>query len=49
MFAPTLNRPAALALVRRGSAVLGSTVDIDLRGTLCRAEVAKKPFYKRPG
>ena len=47
MFAPTLGGAAALALVEKGRAKVGETVELDLRGTQLPARVTKKPFYRR--
>lgn len=44
---PYLGRPAAMALVERGAAALGSTVEAEVRGRRVAAEVVPLPFYKR--
>ncbi len=48
MFAPSLDKPAALALVREPAVKVGDTVQIDLRGRQYDAKVVDTPFYRRP-
>ncbi|MFQ5944878.1 MAG: glycine cleavage system aminomethyltransferase GcvT [Anaerolineae bacterium] len=46
-FSPTLRGPIALAYVPPRLAEVGSEVMVDIRGRPRRAEVVRKPFYKR--
>ena len=46
-FSPTLKIGIALAYVEPGSADLGDTVEIDVRGKTGTAEVVKPPFVER--
>jgi aminomethyltransferase len=48
-FSPTLDQSIALARLEPGAAVVGSRVEIDIRGNTALAEVVPLPFYKRPG
>ncbi len=45
---PTFDRVIALALVDTAASVVGTRVQIDLRGTRLQATVEALPFYKRP-
>lgn len=45
---PTVEKKIARALVRAGSAPLGSSVDVEIRGKTYPMEVVPAPFYKRP-
>ena len=47
-FAPTLGRSLAMALVERGSASVGTHLDVDVRGHVEPAVVVELPFYRRP-
>jgi aminomethyltransferase len=47
-FCPFLGYAAAMALIEADSAVLGSAVQIDVRGKKIEAEIVKLPFYKKP-
>ncbi len=47
-FAPTLQRSLAMALVERGSAAVGTHLDVDVRGHVEPAVVVELPFYRRP-
>jgi aminomethyltransferase len=47
-FAPYLKKNIALAYVPPGSATVGSTVKVEIRGQGVRAQVVPTPFYKRP-
>jgi aminomethyltransferase len=47
-FSPTLQKVIAMAYVPVDSSAPGTTVEIDLRGTLVPATVVALPFYKRP-
>jgi len=47
-FSPTLKRPIAMAYLELSASEPGTEVDIDLRGRLRAARVAKLPFYRRP-
>ena len=44
---PTLGYPIALAYVPSHHAKVGQTVDVEIRGKACPAQIVKKPFYKR--
>jgi aminomethyltransferase len=44
---PTLNKPIAMAYVGRESAVAGTDLSVDIRGTRELARVVKLPFYRR--
>jgi aminomethyltransferase len=46
-FSPTLERPIAMAYVRREHAAPGTTLSIDIRGSREPAQVVPLPFYKR--
>jgi len=46
-FSPTLNKPIAMAYVRRDLAAPGTPVEVDVRGNTEPARVAKLPFYRR--
>ena len=45
---PTVQKNIARALVRKGAATLGGTLDIEIRGKSQPMEVVSHPFYKRP-
>ena len=47
-FSPTLDKPIAMAYLNPLVAVIGSTLDIDIRGTKVSASIVSLPFYKRP-
>lgn len=47
-FAPTLQKPIAMAYVDPDHAELGQQVEVDIRGKLHVATVVKLPFYSRP-
>jgi aminomethyltransferase len=47
-FSPTLEKPIAMAYVRRDVAVVGTELEIDIRGKSEPAKVVKLPFYQRP-
>jgi aminomethyltransferase len=46
-FSPTLDRPIAMALVRRDLAREGTSLEVDLRGRAVTVEVEGLPFYSR--
>jgi aminomethyltransferase len=46
-FAPTLDRPVAMAMLDRTSAVPGTAVDVLIRDSRQSARVTPLPFYKR--
>lgn len=46
-YAPTLDRPIAMAYVAPARAAAGTTLLVDIRGTLTPARVVPLPFYKR--
>ena len=48
-FSPTLEKPIAMAYVRRDYASVGTELAIDIRGKLEPARVVPLPFYKRAG
>ncbi len=45
---PSLKQNVAIAYVPVGLAAVGTRLQVDIRGTLANATVAKTPFYKRP-
>jgi aminomethyltransferase len=45
---PTVNKALGMALVHAQYAKEGSTLHIEVRGKKLKAEVVKKPFYKKP-
>lgn len=47
-FSPTLEKPIAMAYVRREVSTVGTQLDIDIRGKLEPAKVVELPFYRRP-
>ncbi|MBP86029.1 MAG: glycine cleavage system protein T [Planctomycetaceae bacterium] len=47
-FSPTLERPIAMAYLRRDVAAVGTEVAVDIRGRPEPARVVKLPFYSRP-
>lgn len=47
-FSPTLDKPIAMAYVDPAIAVIGSTLDVDIRGTKAAATIVSLPFYKKP-
>ena len=44
---PFIGFPAAMALVDREFAAVGTRVQVDVRGRLVEAEIVKLPFYKK--
>ncbi|VTS01136.1 glycine cleavage system aminomethyltransferase GcvT [Tuwongella immobilis] len=46
-FAPTLEKSIAMAYVPSSAADLGTSVDVDIRGTITPAKVVALPFYQR--
>lgn len=46
-FSPTLDRPIAMAYVRRDHAAPGTVLSIDIRGSREPAQVVRLPFYQR--
>jgi aminomethyltransferase len=46
-FSPTLQSPIAMAYVASELAIVGNSLDVDIRGTRATAEIVKLPFYKR--
>ncbi|MHC4974809.1 MAG: glycine cleavage system aminomethyltransferase GcvT [Planctomycetota bacterium] len=46
-FSPTLDRPIAMALIRRDLAREGIRLEVDLRGRAVQVEVDGLPFYSR--
>ncbi len=44
---PTLNIPIAMGYVRTANAVVGETVEIEIREKMIKAEIVKLPFYKK--
>jgi len=47
-YSPTLERPIAMAYVRRDAATVGTELVVDIRGRHHPARVAELPFYRRP-
>lgn len=47
-FAPTLQRPIAMAYVNAASANAGTELAVDIRGSVLPARVVDLPFYSRP-
>jgi aminomethyltransferase len=45
---PTLGYPVAMAMVGSDFAEIGTSVNVDIRGTKTPYKVVKLPFYKRP-
>lgn len=48
-FSPTLQKPISMAYLDSAESALGSEIQVDIRGTRCKAWVCELPFYKRPG
>ncbi|XZE21037.1 glycine cleavage system aminomethyltransferase GcvT [Pirellulaceae bacterium SH449] len=46
-FSPTLDSPIAMAYVKAENATVGTSVDIDIRGSKVAATISQLPFYKR--
>ncbi|MEZ6135136.1 MAG: glycine cleavage system aminomethyltransferase GcvT [Pirellulaceae bacterium] len=46
-FSPTFQVPIAMAYVASEVATIGSSIDVDIRGTRAAAELVNLPFYKR--
>lgn len=44
---PTLKVPIGMGYVRIENSETGSTLDVEIRGKLVKAEIVKLPFYKR--
>jgi aminomethyltransferase len=44
---PTLGQAIGMAYVPSALSAVGTALDIDIRGTICAAEVVPLPFYKR--
>lgn len=47
-FSPTLQQPIAMGYVDPAYAVVGTQVDVDIRGKIHLAQVVELPFYSRP-
>jgi aminomethyltransferase len=47
-FAPTLQRPISMGYVQPDCTAIGTELEVDIRGTCCKARVARMPFYVRP-
>ena len=45
--APFLKQSIGMAYVPTGQAVVGATIEIDIRGRRVRAEIVRMPFYRR--
>jgi aminomethyltransferase len=45
MYAPTLKKYLGMALVERGTASVGSEIEIVIREKAVKAKVVKRPFY----
>lgn len=48
-YAPTLEQNLGLALIEAECAVVGQSIQIEIRGKLVDAEIISKPFYNRKG
>ncbi len=46
-FSPTLDKPIAMAYLDPAVAVVGTILDIDIRGTTVSATIVSLPFYKK--
>lgn len=46
-FCPSLDYPAAMAMIEKDFAELGNTVEVDVRGKKVEAVIVPLPFYKR--
>ena len=46
-FSPTLDKPIAMAYLDPAIAVIGTALDIDIRGTRVSATIVPLPFYKK--
>ena len=46
-FAPTLGKSIAMAYVNVSQSAIGSSLQVDLKGTMVEAKVVAMPFYKR--
>ncbi len=46
-FSPSLQSPIAMGYVASELAVVGASLDVDIRGSRATAEIVKLPFYKR--
>jgi len=46
-FSPTLDKPIAMAYLDPSVAVMGASLDIDIRGTNVSASIVPSPFYKK--
>ncbi len=46
-FSPTLQQPIAMAYVAPELAVVGTNIEVDIRGTRAEAQIVSLPFYKR--
>ena len=47
-FSPTLDRPIAMAYLDTAVVTIGTSFDIDIRGTRVSATIVPLPFYKKP-
>lgn len=45
-FSPTLQLPIAMAYVAPELATVGTSIDVDIRGTTTEAQIVPLPFYK---
>lgn len=46
-FSPTLNCPIAMAYLPQSLANVGTSLEVDIRGSRVTAEIVKLPFYRR--
>ena len=46
-FSPTFEKPIAMAYVSPAMAVVGTSVDVDIRGSRVAGKIVALPFYKR--
>jgi aminomethyltransferase len=47
-FSPTLDKPIAMAYLDPSVAIVGTGLDIDIRGTKVSSAIVPFPFYKKP-
>ncbi len=46
-FSPTVDKPIAMAYIDPSVAVIGTSFDVDIRGTKVAASIVSLPFYKK--
>ncbi len=47
-FSPTLQTPIAMGYIAPELSAVGTSIDVDIRGTRSQAHIVSLPFYKRP-